>query len=108
MERLSHFGKLIVLLLFSPNLHTMLLQWRSWPVGLYGGLPEHHRPPQTTADHHRPMPNDHRRPFLHHRPPQTTPVKTEWWDAGIVVSGSRCRIAYGTPDATATHYLVLQ
>jgi len=22
------------------------------------------------------------------------PVKTEWWDAGMVVSGSRCRFAY--------------
>jgi len=34
--------------------------------------------------------------------------KTEWWDAGMVVSGSRCRFAYGPADATATHYLLLQ
>jgi len=35
--------------------------------------------------------------------------KTEWWDAGVVnVSGSRCRFAYGSADATATHYLLLQ
>jgi len=39
------------------------------------------------------------------------PVKTEWWDAGVVngyVSGSRCRFAYGPADATATHSLLLQ
>jgi len=28
--------------------------------------------------------------------------KTEWWDVGVVVSGTRCRFAYGT------HYLLLQ
>ena len=32
----------------------------------------------------------------------------EWCDAGVVVSGSRCRFAYGPADATATHYLLLQ
>jgi len=31
--------------------------------------------------------------------------KTEQWVAGVVVSGSRCRFAYGSADATATHYL---
>ena len=35
-------------------------------------------------------------------------VKTEWWDAGMVVSGSTCRFAYGPVDATATYYLLLQ
>jgi len=35
-------------------------------------------------------------------------VKTEWWDASVVVSRSRCRFAYGPADATATHYLLLQ
>jgi len=30
------------------------------------------------------------------------PVKTERWDTGVVVSGSRCRFAYGPADATAT------
>ena len=37
--------------------------------------------------------------------------KLEWWDAGMVmtyVSGSWCRFAYGSADATATHYLLLQ
>jgi len=36
--------------------------------------------------------------------------KTEWWDVGMVVSGARCRFAYGPADATATatHYLLLQ
>jgi len=34
-------------------------------------------------------------------------VKTEWWDAGVVVSEVRCRSAYGPADATATHYLLL-
>ena len=34
--------------------------------------------------------------------------KTEWWDAGMVVSGSTCRFAFGPADATATHYLLLQ
>jgi len=34
--------------------------------------------------------------------------KTEWWDAGVVGSGSRCRSAYGSADATATHCLLLQ
>ena len=32
------------------------------------------------------------------------PVKTEWWDAGVV-SGARCRFAYGAADVTATHSL---
>jgi len=32
----------------------------------------------------------------------------EWWDAGEVVSGSRCRFAYGSVDATATHDILLQ
>ena len=32
---------------------------------------------------------------------------TEWWDAGMAVSGSRCKFAYGPADATATHYLLL-
>ena len=31
--------------------------------------------------------------------------KTEWWGAGMVVSGARCRLAYGPADATATHCL---
>jgi len=26
------------------------------------------------------------------------------WDAGVVMSGSRCRFAYGLADAIATHY----
>jgi len=34
------------------------------------------------------------------------PVKTEWWGAGMVMSGARCRFAYGPADAT--HYLLLQ
>jgi len=33
---------------------------------------------------------------------------TQWWDAGMVVSGSKCRFAYVPADATATHYLLLQ
>jgi len=32
----------------------------------------------------------------------------EWWDAGVVVSGSRCRFAHGPADASAAHYLLLQ
>ena len=32
----------------------------------------------------------------------------EWWDAGVVVSGSRCRFAYDPANATATHCLLLQ
>jgi len=35
-------------------------------------------------------------------------IQPEWWDAGVVVSGSRCRFAYSPADATATHYLFLQ
>jgi len=32
----------------------------------------------------------------------------KWWDAGMVIlSGARCRFAYGPADATATHYLRL-
>ena len=34
--------------------------------------------------------------------------ESEWWDAGMVVSGARCRFAYGPADATATHYLLVQ
>ena len=34
--------------------------------------------------------------------------KLEWWGAGTVVSGARCRLAYGPVDATATHCLLLQ
>jgi len=36
--------------------------------------------------------------------------KTEWWGAGVVIilSGARCRLAYGPADATATHCLLLQ
>jgi len=35
------------------------------------------------------------------------PVKSEWWNAGVVnLSGPRCRFAYGPADATATHYLL--
>jgi len=34
--------------------------------------------------------------------------KNEWWDAGVAVSGSKCRLAYGPADAIATHYLLLQ
>jgi len=34
--------------------------------------------------------------------------KTACWDAGLVVSASRCRFAYGPADATATHYFLLQ
>jgi len=30
------------------------------------------------------------------------PVKSEWWGAGMV-TGARCRLAYGPADATATH-----
>ena len=29
--------------------------------------------------------------------------KTEWWGADMVMSGARCRLAYGAADATATH-----
>ena len=38
----------------------------------------------------------------------------EWWGAGLVASlgcqssGARCRLAYGSADATATHCLLLQ
>ena len=32
----------------------------------------------------------------------------QWRDAGVVVSGSRCRFAYGPADATTIHYLLLQ
>jgi len=32
----------------------------------------------------------------------------EWWGAGMVVSGVRCRLAYGPADATVTHCLLLQ
>jgi len=35
-------------------------------------------------------------------------LKTVWWDAGMVVSVSRYRFAYGPGDATATHCLLLQ
>ena len=35
--------------------------------------------------------------------------KTEWWGAGMVMSGARCRLfANGPADATATHCLLLQ
>ena len=35
--------------------------------------------------------------------------KTEWWGTGVVIlSGARCRLAYGPADATATHCLLLQ
>ena len=34
--------------------------------------------------------------------------KLEWWGAGMVVSGARCRLAYRPVDATATHCLLLQ
>jgi len=35
--------------------------------------------------------------------------KTEWWGAVVVIlSGARCRLAYGPADATATHCLLLQ
>ena len=35
--------------------------------------------------------------------------KTERWGAGVVIlSGARCRLAYGPADATATHCLLLQ
>jgi len=31
------------------------------------------------------------------------PVKTEWWGAGVVIlSGARCRLAYGPADATVS------
>jgi len=33
--------------------------------------------------------------------------KLEWWGAGMVISGARCRLAYGPADATATHCLLL-
>ena len=37
------------------------------------------------------------------------PVKTEWWDAGMVMClGQGADFAYGPADATATHYLLLQ
>jgi len=32
--------------------------------------------------------------------------KTEWWDAGVVMCLGQS--AYGSADATATHYLLLQ
>jgi len=35
--------------------------------------------------------------------------KTERWGVGVVIlSGARCRLAYGPADATATHCLLLQ
>ena len=34
--------------------------------------------------------------------------KLQWWGAGVVISGARCRLAYGPADATATHCLLLQ
>ena len=34
--------------------------------------------------------------------------KTEWWGAGVVMSGAKCRLAYGPADATATHCLLLK
>ena len=34
--------------------------------------------------------------------------KPEWWGAGVVLSGARCRLAYGPADATTTHCLLLQ
>jgi len=36
--------------------------------------------------------------------------KLEWWGAGVVIcsGGTRCRLAYGPADATATHCLLLQ
>ena len=38
------------------------------------------------------------------------PVKTEWWDVGVVVWDEVhwCRLASSPADATATHYLLLQ
>jgi len=30
------------------------------------------------------------------------------WGVGVVMSGARCRLAYGPSDATATHGLLLQ
>jgi len=36
------------------------------------------------------------------------PVKSEWWGAGMVMSGSRSRFAYVPADTTATHSLELQ
>jgi len=35
--------------------------------------------------------------------------KTEWWDAGVVIclGQGADKFAYGPPDATATHYLLL-
>ena len=37
-------------------------------------------------------------------------LKTEWWDAGMVMCMGQGAdlIAYGPDDATATHYLLLQ
>ena len=34
--------------------------------------------------------------------------KTEWWGAGMAMSGLQCRLAYCPADATATHCLLLQ
>jgi len=36
------------------------------------------------------------------------PVKNEWWGAGVVMSGTRCRFACGPADATAAYGLLLQ
>jgi len=38
-----------------------------------------------TTDHHRPMPNDHRRPFLHHRPAEIE--CTQFRSASILLVG---------------------
>jgi len=34
--------------------------------------------------------------------------KTEWWDAGMVISLGKMQICIWPADATATHYLLLQ
>ena len=34
--------------------------------------------------------------------------KTEQWGSGVVMSGARCRVAYGPANSTATHSLLLQ
>jgi len=33
--------------------------------------------------------------------------KTEWWNAGVVVPGSRRRLAYGSADATNPDWFYL-
>ena len=35
-------------------------------------------------------------------------TKTEWWGAGMVLSGVRCRLAYSPADATVSYFSKIQ